>query len=526
MNLSRVVYLFSLLIFSSVAIVAQTPRPPKGGWEMADAEEHFKHQNYLMALPIYKELLKQKPKDPEIEYKIGVCYIRTNINHEEAIKYLEDAVTNPKLHHPDVWFFLGKTYHLAGKYDKAIETFKKYKEVNAKDKQAVEKAELHINQCNNAKELIKYPIHVQFTNCGPEINSQYPDYYPFVTADEQMIFFTSRRKGQHASQAESDGYFASDVLYSNVLDGKWDVIKNLGSQVNTTLDEEVVGINPDGSELVIYIDHIDKVEDLYTTRKKPNGYGKLEMLSKNVSDAKEYSGSISHTEEGDVLVFARKDANSLGGTDIYQAKRLPNGMWALPMHLGNNVNTKYNEDFPMISMDGKTLYFSSEGHSSMGGYDLFKSQWDEEKMEWGTPTNLGYPLNTPDDERQISILPDHRAGYVCALRPGGYGDLDIYRVKFEDEEQKLSIFRGNLIRSDSLKTEMSAMITALNTKTNEELTFVPNSSTGRYIMALLPGKYKITITCDGYKELKDDIIIFDFGIAKPETVKDYTLLKN
>jgi hypothetical protein len=222
----------------------------------------------------------------------------------------------------------------------------------------------------------------------------------------------------------------------------------------------------------------------------------------------------------------RDPKTSYGESDIYTARMLPTGQWGLPQNIGPNINTKYREDFPWLSTDGKTLYFSSEGHSSMGGLDLFKSIWDEEKQEWSKPINLGYPLNTADDERQISILPDNRAGYVSALRPEGMGDLDIYRVKFEDNEQKFNVYRGKILRSDSTaKKEVQATITAVNQKTNDEITFVSNKTTGRYIMALLPGIYKVNIQADGYSDINETLVIFEFGVARPETVKDYVMQK-
>jgi len=205
---------------------------------------------------------------------------------------------------------------------------------------------------------------------------------------------------------------------------------------------------------------------------------------------------------------------------------LPTGQWGLPVNMGSKINTKYKEDFPWLSADGKTLYFSSEGHSSMGGFDLFKCIWDEIDKEWSSPMNLGYPLNTSDDERQISILPDNRAGYVSALRPGGFGDLDIYRVKFEENDQHYNLYRGKVLRSDSTnKKDFDVNISAINKKTNDEITFVPNKINGRYVMALLPGTYKVTISSDGYTDYTENIVVFEFGVAKPETIKNYVLIK-
>jgi tetratricopeptide (TPR) repeat protein len=518
--------ILTTFLCAGLCVFAQV-KAPKGKWEPEDAEEHFKMHNFMMALPMFKELVKREPTDMDYNYKLAYCYLHTYIDKTAAIPFLEKVVENPKCK-SEAWFWLGKAYHLANKFDDAIKAYGKYKElmVKAKDKVEPEKADHYIDQCNNAKQLTKYPINITFTNAGPEVNSEFPDYYPWITQDEQTIYFTSRRKGGHTMQVESDGYYSSDCYYSAVLDGKWDKAKNLGNLINTNLDEQIVGIKPDGSELVIYIDHITELEDLYISKKKNNNYSKIEKFSENANNQKEYSGSIFDTDDGPILYFVRNDKNSLGETDIYTARLLPNGQWGIPQNIGSNINTKYREDFPWLSTDGKTLYFSSEGHSSMGGFDLFKSIWDEDDHKWSKPINLGYPLNTSDDDRQISILPDNRAGYTSALRPGGLGDLDIYRIKFEDNEQKFNVYRGKIIKSDSLaKGEIQATITAVNTKTNDEITFVSNRTTGRYVMALLPGTYKVKITTDGYKDIDETIVVFEFGVARPETIRNYVVMK-
>ena len=524
MGPKRILFLISILV--AVVCNSFSQAKPKGKWEPEDAEEHFKYGNYTMALPMYKELVKRDGTDMQYNYKLAYCYLHTNIDKTASIPYLEKVVKNPKCP-PDSWSLLGRAYHLANKFPDAIKAYTKYKELMVKNKVEADIADHCIEQCGYAQELIKHPIKITFTNAGPEINTESPDYYPWVTFDEQSLFFTSRRKGGHTMQVEADGYYSSDAFYSNVLDGgKWDKAKNLGNLINTNFDEEVVGINPDGSELVMYVDHVDQVEDLYSTHKKNNAYTKLEKLSENVNNAKEFSGSIFNTDNGPVLYFVREDKNSIGGTDIYTSKLLPTGQWGIPVNMGKSINTKYNEEFPWLSMDGKTLYFSSEGHNSMGGFDLFKCYWDEIDQEWSTPINLGYPLNTSEDERQISILPDNHAGYISALRPGGFGDLDIYRIKFEAVEQHFSIFRGKIMRSDSTKKgELDVQITAVNKRTNEEIPFTSNKITGKYVMALLPGAYKLTISSHGYADYTENLTVFEFGIAKPETIKNYVLIK-
>ena len=523
MQTKRLLFLLVLIAMSVFNSFSQVKSKVK--WEPEDADEHFKNQNYVMALPMYKELVRREPDDVQYNYRLAFCYMHTTIDKIAGIPFLEKAVKNPKCP-PDSWYWLGKAYHLANKFPEAIAAYTKYKELMVKNKVEADIADHCIEQCGNAQELMKHPMKVTFTNAGPEVNSEFPDYYPWVTSDEQTLFYTSRRKGGHTMQVEADGYYSSDCFVCTVLDGKWDKAKNLGNFVNTNLDEQIVGINPDGSELVVYIDHIDQVEDLYSTHKKNGNYTKLEKLSDNVNNAKEFSGSIFITEEGPMLYFVREDKNSVGGTDIYTSKLLPTGQWGLPVNMGSKINTKYKEDFPWLAADGKTLYFSSEGHSSMGGFDLFKCIWDEIDKEWSAPMNLGYPLNTSDDERQISILPDNRAGYVSALRPGGFGDLDIYRVKFEENDQHFSLYRGKVLRSDSASIkDLDVNIQALNKKTGDDITFVPNKTTGRYVMALLPGTYKITISANGYTDITENVVVFEFGVAKPETIKNYVLIK-
>jgi tetratricopeptide (TPR) repeat protein len=262
-------YLIALgCILSCSTLFAQSS---KSG-TIEDADEHYGHHNYLMALPVYKNLLKTDKNNATIQYKIAECYLNTNINKAEAIKYLEFCTKEPKVE-PIVWLRLGHAYRLTNKIDDAIKAFEKYKELEPKKKKA---AEREIEICNNAKALMLNPVNVSFTNLGKDINSEFADYYPWITSDESFLAFTTRRKGQTASRVEVDGYYASDVYTSRLDAGKWIKAENPGNKINSSLDEQVVGLKADGSEMLIYIDHIDKFGDIYSTVKKMD-YG-LNML--------------------------------------------------------------------------------------------------------------------------------------------------------------------------------------------------------------------------------------------------------
>ena len=509
-----------LLIFSLFLNFISSNAQSTKYYEIADGDEHFAHGNYLMALPIYKEVLKREKDNASLNLKIAECYLNTNINKAEAIKYLEFCVKAQKST-PEMYLKLGEAYRIAYKLDDAIKTFEKYKELEPKQKK---NADRQIEICNNAKALMLNPVNISFTNLGREINSEYADYYPFIAQEEQFLAFTTRRKGLTANHPEVDGYYASDIYTSNLENGQWAKAITAGPKINSILDEQVVGLKADGSEMLIYIDHIDKYGDIYSTVKKNGAFLKYVPFSESINKEVERSASIS--ADGNTLAFARSESRELQ-SDIFICRKLPNGAWSPPFKLGDEINTMYYEDFPYLSPDGLTLYFSSQGHNTMGGYDLFKSTFNPDENKWSQAENLGYPLNTTGDDKSISLTPDNRVGYISALRPGGQGDLDIYRVRFNDYEQKLTIYLGNITLGDTLHKpkEYIANVFVVNTVTNEEFSFAPNPTNGKLVMSLPSGKYDIVVSADGYAEVKDKLTVSDLGVIISEEKKNYTLAK-
>lgn len=486
-----------------------------------EAKEHFSHNNFLAAIPVYKQLLKEDPTNTEYNEKIGLCYLYTNINKALAIPYLETASKQEKVN-KEVFNYLGLAYQYASRFDDAIKSYNKYK-VGLPIKE-LEKVEHQIETCENGKEYVKHPVNVTFQNLGKEINSEYPDYYPFVPADESFIIFTSRRKDNIGGQVEVDGYYSSDIYIATPKDDLWTKPKNMGGTINTRYDEQAVGLTPDGQMMLMYIDHIDSLGNIYSSVNKAGTFQRMRKLNSNVNSDFETAGSI--TPDGNIIFFASKRDGGLGETDIYMARKLPNGQWALPQNLGKTINTNYKEDFPQIAPDGKTLYFSSQGHDGMGDFDLFQSTWNEEANTWSTPKNLGYPINSAGDDHSISFTKDNRIAYISAVRDGGFGDLDIYRIKFNDAEDKFTVIQGYVNTIDSLKSDdMIVTVEDLKNKNIDPYVYVPNAKTGKFIMALAPSKYQVTITASGYKTLTDVMFIFDIGVGQNESRKTYTLQK-
>ncbi len=516
-HLLRLLFI-AFILFSQSLLHAQAPRAG-ATVEPEDAAEHFSHGNYVMALPAYLTLLKKEPKNVEYNYRIGICYLKTNGNKKLAIPYLEMVTKQAKFEY-NAWLYLGQAYHSAMRFDEAYNAYKKYQE-KASDKEKLKVAH-YMEQCQYGKALVKLPLNVTFENLGKDVNSEFPDYYPYVTSDESMLVYTSRRKGNMgASTVEMDGYYASDIWMSKTLNGVFQKTKNAGPAVNGNFDDQAVGLSADGKWMTVYVDNIDVAGDLYFSANN-RSFAKSERMEDNINNGFETAGSLS--PDGNIFFFASKRDGTKGETDIWMVRKLPNGKWSMATNI-EALNTPYREDFPFMSPDGKTMYFSSEGHNSMGGLDLFMSTWNEEENTWSTPKNVGYPINTPDDNYTICFTENNRIAYVSMAREGGLGDLDIWRVVFNEvQENSFTVVTGQLSGADTASFS-ETVITVSNAKTQEEVgVYKPNPRTGRYVLALPPGKYIITIDSPGCKPFVDTIFVFDVG-AIPEMKKDVLLIK-
>ncbi len=491
--------------------------------ELEDAHEHFDNHNYLMAIPIYKVELKKDPDNKKIKYWLGICYLHTRLNYGQAITNLESYSKEPKAE-DDVWFYLGKAYQLNYKLAEAITAYQKFKTLKPK---RADEADRGIAECENAIKFMRKPSNITFQNLGKEVNSEEPDYYPFINKNESVLAFTSRRKDNiGGKKVEIDGYRSSDIYLSTSQNGVWNTPKNAGKMVNSSLDEQVVGLKSDALDIYVYLDHIDKFGDIYVSSRKDleSEFAKPRIFMPNINDKFESSGCQS--EDGTMLFFARREKAG-EQSDLYFCRKTPFGIWAIPQKLPDFINTPLDEESPYLSYDCKTLYFASQGHNSMGGFDLFKTSFDEEKNSFTPPVNLGYPINSTDDDRSICVTQDNRLAYVSAFRPNGYGDLDIYRVRFNDTEQKTNIYKGRVFLGDTIVKNQprnyAVNLIATNEANDLEYTFTPHSKTGNFMMALPAGNYKITVTSRGYETLEEKMTVSDIGVSDSEIKKNFLL---
>lgn len=487
------------------------------------ADDFFEYQDYNRALEEYLKLYRTTKDDVKINLRIGICYLNVNDNRSKAIPFLQ-YVYNKGEYDKELLLELGQAHTYNYNFDEAIKFFNDYRSLTSPKNYGL--VDHYIENCENAKVMIKNPINVTFENLGKEINSKYPDYYPFVTADEGTFYFTSRREGNARKIKSWQGYFTADIYFSKVQKGQWTKARNIGTMINTIEDEECVFITPDGKTMVIYMDNQTYSGDLFlSTLSKSKTFSKPVILEEpaNSKDL-ELEGCI--TQDGNKLFIATDRNGGFGDVDIFMFKRLPNGKWGLPINVGPGVNTRYKEAFPIFDEQNQILYFSSQGHTNMGGFDIFRSRYDPGTQTFLPAENIGYPINTPEDNMQFTLARNKRDGYISAVRKEGMGDLDIYKVTFNEIDNRISVIKGVISTTDTLKKEIDATITLLDAKTNDEIDSKNvNPQTGKYIFAVEPGKYIIEVKSSGYDDIKQPFTVFDKSDYTFEIENNVTLQK-
>jgi len=396
----------------------------------------FKNGNYPGVIQKGEQFLRMAKDNPEFNYLMGMAYLKTRIDRRKAIPYLLKAY---QLKYPDrdILFYIGRAYHYNIILDSAEYYYNEYKKEGGG--KFIKTVDTLMHQIEVLRKYMKNPLNVLIQNIGNQINSPYPDYLPFVPVDESYIVFTSRRNTNLGGVVEFDGYYNSDIWYAEMKNGIPQKAKNL-SNLNTNYDEQVCGISPDGSRIFIYIDHIKEKGDIYESKRIGNNFSPPVKFDVPINTPEmEYSACSS--ADGTLLFIVSDRAGGYGGKDIYLVRKLPTGEWSLPENLPPQINTPFDEEFPYLFIDNTTLYFSSQGHENFGGFDLFESKWNPEKNEWTEARNLGYPINTPDDDISISWNEARNVAYIASARPhSSFGDLDIYRVIFMEDVKSLALF--------------------------------------------------------------------------------------
>ncbi len=384
--------------------------------------------NYPQALYHYRKAMDFNPDNARLNYRVGVCYLNS-VNSNKAPEYLKRAI-ELGIEEVDVYYQLGKAYQQNYRFEEAIEQFNHYME-RAGEKGRTN-AERRIAGCYNAMELMKYPVEVVIENAGEQINSAYDDYRPLLSPDGSTLYFTSRRPlRDNAATDYLDRKYYENVFVSPEEGSTWAEAKPVEGKINTSGHESAVGVWPDGRHLLIY--RGDKSRDVYKSTWYNREWTRLRKLPRELRSPGSKETSIVFTSDGRRVFFISDRDGGVGGKDIWTSIMNSNGRWGEATNLGSHINTPLDEEGLYLAPDNVTLYFSSQGHNSMGGFDVFKTVF--RAGMWSKPENLGYPVNTPHDDLFFVMSPSGDEAWYTSMRPGGNGGFDIYRITFAGEEK-------------------------------------------------------------------------------------------
>jgi hypothetical protein len=460
-----------------------------------------------------------------INYMMGTCYLQSSLKKDQAEYYLEKAVKNVSAAYkgddpdersaaPIAHFYYGQALHINYKFDEGIRAFEAFRKfVDVKDKEFLKMVDKEVATSKLAKKMIAQPLNVQITNMGDSLNSEYPEYCAVLSADERMMIYTTRRPNTTGGMKTDDDQYFEDIVVSYRDDNNnWTKPVSLGANVNTIGHEGSINLTPDGQTLIVFKNDAGK---------NPEGDGNIyysEFDGKEWSPLKDFGSDVkteyweSHaclSADGNVLFFSSERPGGFGGKDIYRCVKLPNGQWSKALNMGKLINSEYDEDGGFIHPDGKTFFFSSNGPLSMGGMDIMYATLNDDN-KFSDVTNIGYPINTTDDDIFYVTSPDGKRGYFSSAKAGGFGDKDIYRITIaEGRERFLALFKGQLIPAEGETVPANIQIVVTDKTSNEIIgTYRPKLVNGTFSTILPPGReYNFSYQSDGEEFYNEDVFV-------------------
>lgn len=540
--------------------------------EIKAGNNALKEKAYFTALDHFFRAHSFNSNNALNNFKIGYCLFymigteldpiwdsnHTQANVLQSLQYLErasdlDSFINKNIHSlyylelsykNSIEFLMGRCHHLDMEWEKAIDLYERSKRVVLKNKElslniniarALKQIEKKINECEYGLSVKGRVKNVLVTNLGENINTEYPEYCPLISADESELFFTSSRpkkaksnkviksysngyikvnsiekdknintdKKYKSKQDEDENEYDEDIYQSFYEQVNWGEAKRIADPINTESHDATVGLSFDAQSLFLYRYDEKNGGDLYQSFLEGNKWSYPRPLSKKInSQYQETSACFSPDER--TLFFTSSKSDGYGGKDIYYSKKMFDGSWGPSVNIGSAINSRYDEDGVYMHPDGKTLYFSSKGHQTLGGYDIFKSIYKD--GEWTSPKNLGYPINTAGDDVFFTLSADGKTGYFSSVRKGGKGKHDIYMVEFPENYH---LYESNILHNDLVLLKgmvlepisnqpLEAEIIIIDNIADEIIAqFKSNAKTGKYLVALPSGKnYGIVIKKD------------------------------
>ena len=499
-----IILLLLTLVVLPTAVSAQSQSEMKKIF--AKAESYYLFEEYELANQLY--LLLDTTNNLNIKYKIGNCYLNIPGEKEKSIPYLEAAVktssydsktlTFKELRAPlDAYFSLAKAYLVNNQLEKALstlETFSKLaRETKAKGGMTnLDYIDQQIQACKNAIQYKANPVTFSKKTMGNDFNQGAINDNPAVSFDGNTIVYTERRGVVNA------------IFYSKKERGKWQTPIEITAQLNAGEDCSSSSLNSDGTELFLYkTDNYDG--NIYSSNFLNGAWTPIKKLNKNIN-TKFYESHASISAYGKKLYFTSNRDGGQGTLDIYVSEKDASGEWGPAVNMGAAINTPFNEDTPFITQNDSVLYFSSEGHSSMGGYDIFKSQ--KIGNVWKTPTNVGFPINTTDDDKFFQPVNNGKNAYYSMTTDYKKKDIFYLGMGSTDVNQVFEIKGKFSLKDTVVNFDENYSVHLINRTSGDTLDVgFPNKYTGLYSFNVSPGQFKIFYKGYGYITQKIDTTI-------------------
>jgi len=493
----------------SMAMGIGTSLPGQSAEELrtifTEAESHYLYGEYELANPLYLILNEFMPGNANISFKIGDCYLNIPDERSKAIPFLEAAAreadasarsdnfreTKAPL---EAWFSLATAYRINNELDKALNTYQTY--LRLVTEASIEVNTDFVNQqieaCRRAIRQMEEPVEVEMINMGSAINQGSVNFNPAVSYDGNSMVFTENRGLENA------------IFYTIKENGIWQTPIEITGQLGNAKDCHATSLNADGTELYLYkLDNFDG--NIYVSKLADGAWTKIRKLNKNIN-TRYYESHAAVSSDGNSLYFTSNRPGGEGELDIYLSVRTSGDNWGPAINLGPVINTPFNEDTPLLTPDGKSLFFASEGHNSMGGYDIYKSHLVEES--WLKPENIGFPLNTTDDDLFFQPAGNGDSGYYSLYT--GYKKKDIFTINIGERALAGNFeIRGTMTLSDTvIRFNENFNVKLINLIRGDTLdTASPNESTGLYTFLTRPGTYRLLYNGTGYlPETRDTTI--------------------
>ncbi len=485
-----------VLLLLSLSAFSQNQKDIKEAF--LDGEYFLAYDEYIDALPFYKKVYDVNPENANINYKLGLCYLNIPGQKSQAIPYLLKAVKNVSADYKegnykevsapvDAYFFLGNAYQIQNNLVDAEKNYKIYLGyLDPSDTTNINFVNQNILSCQYASEIIENRVYFELKNIGKVINTASNDFDAVVSGDGTTLVYISSLK------------FYDALFYSRKNSkGEWGFPVNITPDIKSDGDYYPTGISYKGDSLLLSRnDNFNS--DLYISVIKDGQWTPATKLGGNIN-SKFWESHASFSKDGKTIFFTSNRAGGHGGLDIYKTEIQSDGTWGKPVNLGPTINSQFNEETPFISDDMKTLFFSSQGHKTMGGFDIFSSEIGA-NGQWQEPENIGYPINSTDDDLFFIPMNNGIGGYFSfAGGDPNYGQNDIYYLNiFSDKNPRAVEIRGRVILAGA-ESNKPVKVSIQGGSTDSPIMKSTVTENGNFVFSSnVPGTYNMKIESDGY----------------------------